>query len=193
MLRTGVRRLRRGAPHRSHVRARMNLQTTIALVANVAIALSFIAAFTFGIAQVRANARDRRERLTLETLRLFHTREFAQMIHFLRITDIPNTQEEFQALPDDAQITLIQAAQQMESLGMLVFERYIYLDLIDKTLGSFVSNTWMKYKPMFLDMRQKLDDPFLGEYFQWLAERIDDRMKNHPRKPFHLTIRRHGL
>ncbi len=171
----------------------MNLQTTIALVANVAIALSFIAAFTFGIAQVRANARDRRERLTLETLRLFHTREFAQMIHFLRITDIPNTQEEFQALPDDAQITLIQAAQQMESLGMLVFERYIYLDLIDKTLGSFVSNTWMKYKPMFLDMRQKLDDPFLGEYFQWLAERIDDRMKNHPRKPFHLTIRRHGL
>lgn len=32
-------------------------------------------------------------------------------------------------------------------------------------------------------MRDK--DPFLGEYFQWLAERIDERMKQNPRKPFY--------
>ena len=171
----------------------MNLETTIALVANVAIALSFIAAFVFGMAQVRAAARDRRERLTLETLRIFHTREFAQLIHFLRITEIPDTQEEFQALPDHVQIMLIQAAQQMESLGMLVYERFIDLDLIDKTLGSFVSNTWEKYEPMFLDMREKLSDPFLGEYFQWLAEHIERRMRENPRKPFHLTVNRRGV
>ena len=171
----------------------MSLETTIALVANVAIALSFIAAFVFGMAQVRATARDRRERLTLETLRIFHTREFAQLIHFLRITDIPDTMEAFIALPDHEQITLIQASQQMESIGMLVYERFIDIDLIDKTLGSFVSNTWKKYERMFLDMRVKVDDPFLGEYFQWLAEHIETRMRENPRKPFHLTANRRGV
>ena len=33
-------------------------------------------------------------------------------------------------------------------------------------------------------MRDKNADPFLGEYFQWMAEQIDRRMKENPRKPF---------
>ena len=33
----------------------------------------------------------------------------------------------------------IQFAQQMESLGMLVAEQLINIDLVDKTLGSFVT------------------------------------------------------
>jgi hypothetical protein len=40
---------------------------------------------------------------------------------------------------------------------------------------------------MFLDIREKAPDPFLGEYFQWLAQQIDERMKLNPRKPFHKT------
>jgi len=72
----------------------------------------------------------------------------------------------------------------MESLGIVVAERLINIDLVDKILGSFVVTSWEKYKTMFLDMRVKMSDPFLGEYFQWLAERIDERMRLAPRKPF---------
>ena len=43
----------------------------VGLIANIALALSFVIGLIFGIAQVRAAARDRRERLTLETLRNF--------------------------------------------------------------------------------------------------------------------------
>ena len=89
------------------------------------------------------------------------------------------------ALPAKEQVMLIQLAQQMESLGILVAEKLINLDLIDKTLGSFVTTSWKKYKPCFLDIREKAPDPFLGEYFQWLAEQIDARMKKNPRKPFY--------
>jgi hypothetical protein len=73
----------------------------------------------------------------------------------------------------------------MESLGILVAEKLINLDLVDKTLGSFVITSWDKYKPMFEDVRDKAPDPFLGEYFQWLAEQIDKRMKENPREPFY--------
>ena len=36
---------------------------------------------------------------------------------------------------------------------------------------------------MILKLRVSLPDPYLSEYFQWLAERVDERMKTNPRKP----------
>lgn len=159
----------------------------ITLIANLALALSFIVALVFGIAQVHAAARDRRERLTLETLRNFQTREFAELIQWITSRDLPSSREQMRVLPAKEQITLIEFGQQMESLGLLVAEGLINIDLVDKTLGSLVTTAWEKYKIMFLDMREKQPDPFLGEYFQWLAERIDERMRKNPRKPFHET------
>jgi len=79
----------------------------------------------------------------------------------------------------------LQFAQQMESLGLLVSERRIDMDLVDKTLGSFVSTSWEKYKTLMLNIRETAPDPFLAEYFQWLAEAIKKRMKENPRKPFY--------
>jgi hypothetical protein len=158
----------------------------ITLIANLALALSVIVAVIFGIAQVRAAARDRRERLTLETLRNYQTREFAELIHYISSHDMPQSSEELNALPSKERVIFIQFAQEMESLGILVAEAVINTDLVDKTLGSFVTTTWEKYKTVFLDMREKLPDPFLGEYFQWLAELIDERMRENPRKPFYM-------
>ncbi|MFI5263540.1 MAG: hypothetical protein ACHQM6_03390 [Candidatus Kapaibacterium sp.] len=160
------------------------MEATISLIANVALALSFVIGLIFGIIQVRVAARDRRERLTLETLRTFQTREFAELLHRFRATTLPKTGEEFEAMPAAEQIPFIQLSQEMESLGILVAEKLVNLDLVDKTLGSFVTTAWEKYRPMFLDMRKKMPDPYLAEYFQWLAGRIEERMRNHPRPPF---------
>jgi len=157
----------------------------ISLIANLALTLSFIVALVFGIAQVRVAARDRRERLTLETLHNFQTREFAELIQYINSHDLPPNGESLRALPANEEAMFIQFGQQMESLGILVAERLINIDLVDKTLGSFVTTSWEKYKPLFKDIREKQPDPFLGEYFQWLAERIDESMKKNPRKPFY--------
>jgi len=159
----------------------------VTLIANVALALSFVIALVFGIAQVNTANRDRRERLTIETLRNFQTREFAELILFVNSHSMPSNSKEMNALPLKEQVFIIQFGQQMESLGMLVAERLINIDLVDKTLGSFVTLTWEKYKRFFNDLRERQPDPFLGEYFQWLAERIEERMRQNPRRPFYQT------
>jgi hypothetical protein len=157
----------------------------ISLIANIALALSVIVALIFGIAQVRAAARDRRERLTLDTLSNFQSREFAKLIHYVLTRDMPTTQKELLALPVDEQIAFIQLSQQMESLGILVAEGLMSIDLIDKTLGSFVVTTWKKYKALIMNVRESPTAPdiYLSEYFQWLAERIDQRLNDNPREP----------
>ena len=165
----------------------MCMMEIVTLIANVALALSFVIALVFGIAQVNTANRDRRERLTIETLRNFQTREFAELILFVNSHSMPSNSKEMNALPLKEQVFIVQFGQQMESLGMLVYERLINIDLVDKTLGSFVTLTWEKYKPFFSDLREKQPDPFLGEYFQWLAERIDERMQQNPRRPFYET------
>ena len=159
---------------------------TITIIANLALTLSFIVGLVFGIIQVKAAARDRKERLTLETLRNFQTREFAEhMFYIISYKNIPSTLEEWRELPAGDQIMFLQFTQEMESLGILVAERFINIDLVDKTLGSFVTTSWDKFKTVIFDMRQKVDDLFLSEYFQWLAEQLHLRMKTNPRKPFH--------
>ena len=160
---------------------------SIALMANMALTLSVVVAVAFGIAQVRAAARDRRERLTLESLRNFQTRGFAQLMQFVNSHKFPDTRKDLGKLPAEDQVSYMQFAQEMEMLGILVAEKYIEIDLVDKTLGSFVSTSWDKYKTLFQKIRET--DPFLGEYFQWLAEAIQKRMAEHPRRPFHERAR----
>jgi hypothetical protein len=159
----------------------------ITIIANLALTLSFIVAVIFGIAQVRAASRDRNERLTLETLHNFQTREFAELMNFISTRELPVNREKMNALPSNEQVFFIQFAQEMESLGILVAEKLINIDLVDKTLGSLVTNSWKKYEKMILNIRENQPDPFLAEYFQWLAETLDRRMSENPRKPFHLA------
>lgn len=160
---------------------------TITMIANIALALSFIVGLIFGVAQVKTAARDRRERLTIQTVHEFQSRDFASLMQFVLTADMPVNREGLRALSVKEQTDLMQFAQQMESLGILVAEQLINIDLVDKTLGSFVTTSWEKYKTLFLNIREVTPDPFLGEYFQWLAERIDERMKEKPRQPFYLT------
>ena len=162
----------------------------IGLAANLALTLSVIVALVFGIAQVRAAARDRRERLSLEALRSFQTRDFVQLMQYVNSHVLPDNRKDLVKLPADEQVMFMQFAQEMETLGILVAEKYIDIDLVDKTLGSFVSTSWKKYEKVFTNIRETVPDPFLGEYFQWLAERIRKRMEEHPRKPFHEDRRR---
>ncbi|HSU28495.1 MAG TPA: hypothetical protein VLJ68_08950 [Chitinophagaceae bacterium] len=157
----------------------------ISMIANLALALSFIVGLIFGIAQVRTAERDRRERYTVDVLREFQTREFVGLMQFVNTHELPPTRTGFLALSAEDQTKYFQYAQEMESLGILVAEKLISLDLVDKTLGSFVTTTWEKYKAGFSDMREKTPDPYLGEYFQWLAEQIEKRMRETPRKPFY--------
>ena len=160
---------------------------TISLIADISLALSFVIALVFGIVQVRQSARDRKERLTLEALRNFQTREFAELSGLINYHQVPTNLKEFEELPLEEQSKFIQFSEEMESLGILVAEKVIDIDLVDKTLGSFVTSAWQKYKVILQELRVKHSDPFLGEYFQWLAEYINDQMKKEPRKPFYET------
>ncbi|HTB57487.1 MAG TPA: hypothetical protein VLC06_06415 [Polyangia bacterium] len=160
--------------------------TDFAGIANISLALSLLVAVVFGILQFRAAARDRRERLTMDTLRAFQSRDFASKINMIRLSGPPETIDEISERPADEQIEILQLAQEMESLGLMVEEHMIDLDLVEKSLGSFVVDAWKRYAPLMRSGREK--DPYLGEYFEWLAVCLEDRMRTQPRVPAHQRL-----
>jgi hypothetical protein len=160
--------------------------TDFAAIANISLLLSLLVALVFGIIQVRAATRDRRERLTMETLRAFQSREFAAKINMMRLSGPPETVDKLSERPPDEQIEILQLGQEMESLGLMVEEHMIDLDLVEKSLGSFVVDAWKRYAPLMRSGRDK--DPYLGEYFEWLAVCLEDRMRTQPRVPAHKRL-----
>lgn len=155
----------------------------ITLLANVSLALTFLAGLIFGIAQVKAAARDRRERLTLETLRAFQTREFAELMVFVNSSRFPKDRQESSALDSRDTALMLEFSQKMESLGILVAEGLVDIELVDKTLGTYVTKTWNKYKAFIVPIRER--DPYLNEYYQWLSDRMEERQAASPRVPFY--------
>jgi hypothetical protein len=150
----------------------MGLDTTS--LANIAIAVSAAIALVFGILQVQAAVRDRRERLTIEVVRALQTREFAQEVAVLRQHPPPTTAEEWTALPESTRVTHMHFLQQMEMLGLLVFDGSIDLKLVERTLGAYVSMTWKRFEPVILELRRRLPDPYLSEYYQYNGGRDGD-------------------
>ena len=72
-------------------------------------------------------------------------------------------------------------AQQKEMLGLMVYDGMIELALVERTLGDYVAFSWEKYKSFTYDRRN--EDPYLNEYFEWLANRLDNYMRSNPRTP----------
>jgi hypothetical protein len=164
----------------------MSTESAAAVIGDIAIALSFLAALGFGIGQVRSANRDRRERLTVATVQGMQTREMAAHFQRLGSHDIPSTFSGIRALPADEQVSIIHYAQQMEMLGLMVYDGMIELALVERTLGDYVAYSWEKYKSFTYDRRN--EDPYLNEYFEWLASRLDEYMRSNPRPPAHAAI-----
>ncbi len=159
--------------------------TIITVIGNIALVLSAIVALIFGIAQVKQAERNRRERLTIDVLHDFQTREFIELFNYVyrEKEQFPQTTDDLRDLPEKERLMFFQLLQQMESLGILVAEGFLDVDLLDKSLGSFITTAWKRYKPAVRLMRE--GDRFTAEYFQTLAEEMHERTKKNPRKPFH--------
>jgi len=91
--------------------------------------------------------------------------------------DVPPTHVAWQKISANEGTYITQFAQQMESLGILVAEQHINIDLVDKLLVLLVTTAWEKYKIMIFDSTCERPDPFFANIFQWLAEQIDERIE----------------
>jgi hypothetical protein len=75
-----------------------------------------------------------------------------------------------------------------ESLGVLVFHRVLQLHLVDHLVGGYIRSSWVRLKP-YVEARRSDVGAMFGEWFQWLAERLEEYPAPGKRDGAHLAFR----
>jgi hypothetical protein len=61
-----------------------------------------------------------------------------------------------------------------DALGVMVFYRTVPLHMLDNLMGRFIRLAWVKVKPFAEHKRRELGHNNYFEWFQWLAERLEE-------------------
>ena len=134
-------------------------------------ALAVLVAIVFGTLTLRQWYRTRYLTAAAELVRTIQTAEFNRSI--ARIMD----------LPEDASLELVEAdhdfgaalyavSHVFEALGVLVYHRLLPLHLVDHLVGGYVRASWRRLR-LVVEARRGVLGAMFGEWFQWLAERLE--------------------
>ena len=140
-------------------------------IAPIASALAVLVAVVFGTLTIYQWQRTRYLAAAAELVRTIQTPEFTRAV--ARIVDLP-VEQDAKALLGDREVmaSFYAVSHVFESLGVLVFHRLLPLHLVDHLCGGYVRATWKRVKPIVVSQRGTLGAMF-GEWYQWLAERIE--------------------
>lgn len=144
----------------------------LAVFLNVVTTLAVVLGVVFGLAELRRSARDRRDHAAVDIVRTVQTQEVrraVQRIYTLPDDVDPEVVRSDPALLDDA----LAVDSACEMWGSMVFEGVVDLHLLDRMVGGWVRGTWRRLRTWIEAERVQNRSPNMGEWWQWLYERLE--------------------
>jgi hypothetical protein len=148
---------------------------TLANVAQVFGAIAVAAAIIFGVAQIRQFRQQRRDALAVELMRSIQDTEFTRSLRALLGLPVNATLEEFRARGPEFEDIAWALAAKYETLGYLVYRGIMPIELVEELVGGVGVHLWRRLRPWALAVRAEQGQPLLLEWYQWLAERLEER------------------
>ena len=162
---------------------------TLALVVDIVSALTVMAGLVFAIIQVRDFRQSREREMAVELLRSYQTRDFAAASRL--VLDLPAglSGPQLEAHLGDKLDLVWVFLTTVESIGVLVYRREVELDLVDDYFSGMIVRSWEKLGPYIEHLREREQRATLGEWVQWLYERMQERERAAPPVPAHVAHR----
>ena len=151
-------------------------------------------AVTFGVAfaviEWRQHSRRQERESALELLHSFQTPEFAEAL--LIVYSLPDeelSKSQVEAHAGEKMPLLYALTTTWESLGVLVFRGEIKLALVSEFFSGPITISWRRLKHYFIEERLEQDRETIGEWFEWLADRLNETEAEVPRTPAHIAFK----
>jgi hypothetical protein len=148
---------------------------TLANVAQVLGAVAVLAAIIFGVAQIRQFRQQRRDALAVELMRSIQDTEFTRSLRVMLTLPIGATAEDVQSRGAEFEDYAWAIAAKYETLGYLVYRGIMPIELVEELVGGVGVHLWQRLRPWALTVREQQNQPLLLEWYQWLAERLEER------------------
>lgn len=161
----------------------------IIVVSRVLSAIALTVGLIFGIIQLRQYNARRRWESALALVHSFQTPAFATALELLfRMPDGLSRREVEEWVGDDRTSVMLLIST-WESLGILVHQGELDLDLVDDFFSGPIAVTWRKLQRYVEEIRRDENRETFSEWAQWLAERMRERETVGPPVPAHVAHR----
>ena len=128
----------------------------------------------FALVQMRQLRQQRRELAAIELFRFFGSPQFSRAYReVLRMPDGLNVDAMRKHSPD-AENCAMTIATTMENIGVMMHQRIVPSAVVASLVGSSTMQLWTKLAIWVDEMRADLDNPGAFEWFQWLAEKLEE-------------------
>jgi hypothetical protein len=148
---------------------------TLANLAQVLGALAVLAAIVFGLAQIRQFRQQRRDALAVELMRSIQDAEFTRSLRVLLTLPLEISADEVRDRGTDLEDAAWALCAKYETLGYLVYRGIMPIELVEELVGGVGVHLWTRLRPWAESVRAEQGQPLLLEWFQWLAERLQER------------------
>lgn len=153
----------------------MSNLTTLANLAEILGAVVVVGGVVFAVIQIRLFRRQRLETAAIEVLRTWQSPEFTRA--FCVVQQLPDgvSTAKLRAHSPECESLAMIIGNTFESFGVMVYRRIVPLALVDELLGGAVVLLWRKLAKWVVDSRKEQSRETVYEWFQWLAERLQEQ------------------
>jgi hypothetical protein len=149
--------------------------TTIANISEIIGAIIVIGGVAFAIIQIRIFNRQRLEAAAVEVIRSWQSPEFTRAFNIIQKLPDGISSAKLRALSSDCEINAMILGNTFESFGVMVYRRIVPLALVDELVGGATVQLWRKLAVWVEESRKELSRESFYEWFQWLAERLQEQ------------------
>lgn len=152
----------------------MNDLSSLSDLAEIIGVIIVVGGLFFALLQMRQTRQQRRELAAIELFRFFGNARFSAAYKRILYMPIGTTAAEIHASKDKLDDAAMLISATMENIGVMTFQRIVPFAVVNNLIGSSAIILWTKLQPWAEALRKELDDPYAFEWFQWLAERLDE-------------------
>lgn len=154
---------------------------TLADWANIAEILGVLAivfGIAFGAIQLKQHRKQARSNSIVELARSFEHREFTEAYRL--IANLPDdlSANKLEALGDEYVSAALRVGFKFETVGLLIHKGVVPMDAMADLVGGAAILIWKKLQRYIEESRISQNHELLFEWFQWLAERLEERGEN---------------
>lgn len=146
----------------------------LADLAEILGALVVIGGLIFALLQMRNFRQQRRELAAIELFRFFGNPEFNRAYDCVLKLRSGLSAAEIEAQEPDVSNCAMLICTTMENIGVMTFQRIVPFLVVKNLVGKSTILLWRKLEKWVFDLRNKLDAPEAFEWFQWLAEKLEE-------------------
>jgi len=147
---------------------------TAANFAEIFSAVMVVAGVVFALVEIRHFRQTRQETAAMEIMRSFQSPGFTSALRLVMDYEQVCRNCDDEPMPQELQDAALLVSTTLESTGLMVYQRIVPFGMVQQLMGGTIQASWRVLRPHTEWLRRKLRRPSIHEWFQWLAERLDE-------------------